>query len=80
MEERQGHVVTQLTLIGLAFTSAGVVTSEAAVGTSSSSATSAATGSAPSASTKNSGGVKLDLKIWGKWKIVAIIGLLYYLT
>lgn len=80
---------TLVVISGLVFTSAGVVTSEAAAGKGSSSTMSGsrstkimstAMGSAASASTTHSGGVKWDLWHWGTRGIAAVTGVLYYLV
>jgi hypothetical protein len=72
---------TLVAISGLAFTSAGIVTKEAATGTVSSSTTSGShSTSTASASTSKSGGVKLDLGFQGPWRVVAAMGALYYLV
>ena len=77
---------TLVEISGLAFTSAGVVTSDAAVEAGSSSTTtgsgsskimSTATGSA---STTKSNCVKLDLGLWGTQGIAIVMGVVCYLV
>ena len=66
---------TEVEIQGIAFTKAGVVTREAGVtgSTSTSGVVSTARGSAASASTTKSGGVKLDLDIWGMAAVIRIL-------
>jgi hypothetical protein len=76
---------TLVVISGVVFTSAGVVTKEAATGTSSSSsengsvkATSTGTvsGSVASASATKSGGLRLELGTWRLWGMGAVMGVL----
>jgi hypothetical protein len=76
------HVATNSLLVeiyALAFTTAGVVTSEAAVAPTPSTAT--ATGSVASATKTNSGSGKLvDPSLWKSLGIAAVVEIFYYLA
>lgn len=75
LQERQASTETVVTLTGLAFTSAGIVSGDAVAGTGSSTAT----GSATSATTTKSGGAKLNTGFLGMRGIVVGIVVLCYL-